>query len=422
MTNPLQFVLNGIQLTTNSFLSLRGDLVDETSNDQGQHLQLQCESDAKSCNDNSKVTVEENVKSAVIKRQLRSNNANIDVSQFFHYDKHVSIPDYSTRMVLVENDDIEKEDEIKAISVSDVVPNSVEETKLHFLEQEHECQTNNLVGLSKAKNLDQSLNSSGTATSKVDANKTVETESNKNLLISLYNSSLEDPSRPKPTQDPLLDELYLPRHRRMERQEKRIQMIEKEKAAVELDRFMHQKNSLTGPNWKKDILSITVINDPNDDNELKLKRDLTLADINLYLVKYKSWKTRQKEVREKVQSDLPMNEQLSEMDQQAKKRKLNVLPSANSRGAKTKSSCQAVVTLHAADLPHNSKPTKPMVSFFHESIRHTRPKFDQLLRRDHRNIRAFGQKIPKLSLTEFEFPHHWRKLKRKRFDKMSDNI
>lgn len=341
MTNPLQFVLNGLHMTKSGLLSLRG----EASDGKKQVIEEAVKNDNEVDGQGGESRLNAKHKACSFDhRKLRSNDHTvIDNSQLFNYENYTRIPDYRMPMDLIDNK--VEEDNIK--HKDSTMVNAVHSTEL-----------------------------------------------------SLYVSPMEAP-RLRPTSDPLGDELYVPHHKRMERQERRIQMIEKEKSAVELDRFMHQREALTGPNWKKDIMHITFIKDSHDEQELEWKRKLTLADIDLYLAKYKSWKSRQR-TQSSQSATTPAEEiiPVSE-DQKYTRKKTKEAENSSQDHAKRPPPTRTIRT------PRTPPPPKPWVSFFHEGDA-TRPKFDQLTKREHRNVKAFGYDIPFMSLSEFQLPEDWK--------------
>lgn len=216
-----------------------------------------------------------------------------------------------------------------------------------------------------------------------------------------------------PSEDPLDDSVYAAYFRRKEREEKRIQTIERDKNFMEIDRLETFREELGGPNWKKDLRKITHIDDPSDDHELEQKRKLTLAEINIYIDRYKEWKAREMALKSTKHdyhlyidppppspSKSPVAATSTPPSKKSPKKKQNTKPSSNAP--------------QPAKLP---KPKK-FLSFYENPT--LRPKFDQLTRPSHHQLRgpqlAFGQSMPDLvdEIHPFDIPQDWKTNRPKR--------
>ncbi|KAA8899908.1 hypothetical protein TRICI_006278 [Trichomonascus ciferrii] len=205
-----------------------------------------------------------------------------------------------------------------------------------------------------------------------------------------------------PSEDPLADEVYGAYFRRKEREEKRIQTIERDKNFMEIDRLETFKEQLDGPNWKKDLRKITHIDDPSDNHELEEKRKLTLAEIKIYIDRYKEWKAREVALKSTKYDYHPY------IDPPKSPSPVPSSPAKQSPKQKHYPKTSTVVP---------PKPKK-FTSFYENPT--LRPKFDQLTRPSHHQLRsphlAFGQPIPDLvdELHPFDIPQDWKTSQPKR--------
>lgn len=257
------------------------------------------------------------------------------------------------------------------------------------------------------------------------------------------------------TPDPLLTSTFEPYHKHMERAEKRTQMTEREKHAGEREKFKTIKQDLNGPDWKKVLLSVTAVRDSRNKLELEEKKDKTIAEIDVYLNKFGEAREREKKLRliQKSQKEDPGVDDFSESDEemsstttdtskatrykyryvydlpQAEKEKVKIeieelpepLPKVHKRHAinsqpmkdsskRVKSISKGHSTTSSKDTTVASSNTKtatsPFVSFFAKPK--GRMKFDQLLKKPHRNVQAFGQAIPAMKKSNFDLPEEWK--------------
>lgn len=209
--------------------------------------------------------------------------------------------------------------------------------------------------------------------------------------------------------DPLSEDHFVVYHRRMEREEKRMQSIERERSLGEVDRVLAQRGILTGPSWRNDIRYITRITDTDDETAIDFKRRLTLQEIEAYLQKYRDWKKREALVKAQKRAggsqgnplayvfggtlDTP-DETSGESDNDS------VSDSSESEHEQTPVPSPE---LQRPDII----PVKPFTSFYKDPRK--RPRFDVLVKRPARTTHAFGCEIPHMLRRDFEIPEHWKR-------------
>jgi hypothetical protein len=129
-------------------------------------------------------------------------------------------------------------------------------------------------------------------------------------IIELPDTKLECHGQIK---DPLSDEVYFKAHRRIERQEKQLRNIEKERAQyekVQLDRLLE---GLQGHDWLR-VMGISGITD----SEKKLyepKREFFIKEVSALLDKFRVWKVEEK--RRKMEKDRLLAQEADEEDEEA---------------------------------------------------------------------------------------------------------
>lgn len=230
--------------------------------------------------------------------------------------------------------------------------------------------------------------------------------------------------------DPLVDSQFEPYHRHMERAEKRTQMTEREKLATEREKFKMLKEDLLGADWKKVLLGVTAIRDPDCKTELEEKKGKTIAEINAYLNRFVEAREREKKLRAKQKNqtedpgvddfsssdeectgtgkttayrykyvyDLPGKEVIAESEPEELSE-----PMHKRKSSEIKRDSKKVKTASGGTFSSKpSLPKKPFVSFF-TNPKH-RLKFDQLLKRPHRTAQAFGRPVPTMKKHDFELP------------------
>lgn len=100
------------------------------------------------------------------------------------------------------------------------------------------------------------------------------------------------PRRQRTKGDPLSDEVYLPFHRKMKRDEKFMTGSDKNRIANEIDNFRMQLMHLQQNNWARQLPKLTYINDKLDAEELLWKRQATIAELRKLVLKYENWEAR----------------------------------------------------------------------------------------------------------------------------------
>lgn len=86
--------------------------------------------------------------------------------------------------------------------------------------------------------------------------------------------------------DPLHPDNFIGHHRRMERDERRMQLLERQQLIAAAAKVRSQKDQLLRPDWKSQIEKIVRINDINDAYETKRKRELAIQEMTVFLEKY----------------------------------------------------------------------------------------------------------------------------------------
>lgn len=211
----------------------------------------------------------------------------------------------------------------------------------------------------------------------------------------------------KQQQDPLADEVYIPYHRRMERTEKRVQNVEKEQSALDLDHLSNLVKLLNEDTcWRKHIGKLVLISDKDRDEDLQKKRELALRELQGYFAKYQRWRSkmalqRQKEarMRQKAKSKM-INGEERKRKKEAKrelKRKAQAEEEARQQQKRQKTEKQLAKESQFVSFHKNDGGDKYKVHL----------KFDQLIRRNHRSVEAFGQAFPLMIKRDFSIPMSW---------------
>ncbi|KAK2745012.1 hypothetical protein FQN55_006369 [Onygenales sp. PD_40] len=135
-------------------------------------------------------------------------------------------------------------------------------------------------------------------------------------LTDLYQAQIIDlpihDLREAPSKDPLGDDVYFKAHRRIERQEKQLRNIERERAQhekVQLDRLLDE---LQGHDWLR-VMGISGITD----TEKKLyepKRAYFIKEVSALIDKFRVWKEEEK--RRKIEREQSLAEEGDEDDEE----------------------------------------------------------------------------------------------------------
>lgn len=98
-------------------------------------------------------------------------------------------------------------------------------------------------------------------------------------------------AQPISRKDPLNPELFAGHHRRMEREERRMQVHERQGLMATALRLKVQREQLAGPAWIE-VLHRVVRIDSSDQAELRRKRDLAMKDMDTFLKKFDEYHRR----------------------------------------------------------------------------------------------------------------------------------
>lgn len=96
-------------------------------------------------------------------------------------------------------------------------------------------------------------------------------------------------------EDPLKPSDFIGHHRRMERNEKRMQQLDLQQLMVDAEKVTAQREALLGPHWRREVGRIVKIDNPNDIYELETKRRLALAEMGLFLDRFERFKRRERD-------------------------------------------------------------------------------------------------------------------------------
>lgn len=92
--------------------------------------------------------------------------------------------------------------------------------------------------------------------------------------------------------DPMNPQIYEGHHRRMEREERRMQVQERQQLTVMASKVRTQIEMLTRGDWRSNIERIVRIQDISDTKETVRKRDLALKEMRTFLVKFDEYNRR----------------------------------------------------------------------------------------------------------------------------------
>lgn len=117
------------------------------------------------------------------------------------------------------------------------------------------------------------------------------------LINNLTKSSIFDyATRKLPIKDGLTDEIYENFHKKMKKEEKLMANEDKLRILSEVDNLQNQLSLLKQYDWVRHLPNICHINDFQDFDELELKKQLTIYEIEKLLKKYESWKRRSEQL------------------------------------------------------------------------------------------------------------------------------
>lgn len=86
--------------------------------------------------------------------------------------------------------------------------------------------------------------------------------------------------------DPLNPEIFIGHHRRMEREERRMQLLERQQLVLAATKVRQQIETLQRPDWRTRIDKIVKIDDDDDDEVVIRKRDLAIKEMSIFLEKF----------------------------------------------------------------------------------------------------------------------------------------
>lgn len=107
-------------------------------------------------------------------------------------------------------------------------------------------------------------------------------------------------SLPISNQDPMSPQIYEGHHRRMEREERRMQVQERQQLTVMASKIRSQMDMLARGDWRSSIEKIVRIQDISDTKEMVRKRDLALNEMKTFLAKFDEYHRRCNRKEEKL--------------------------------------------------------------------------------------------------------------------------
>lgn len=100
--------------------------------------------------------------------------------------------------------------------------------------------------------------------------------------------------------DPLVDTIFEPFHKQMNKQELVMANQDRAKVYHDIEILKEQLNQLRLYHWIRYLPSITRIKDPQNNEEMESKRQLTIKEIFRRLEKFESWKKRHESLKEDI--------------------------------------------------------------------------------------------------------------------------
>lgn len=110
--------------------------------------------------------------------------------------------------------------------------------------------------------------------------------------------------QPISVDDPLNPDLFIGHHRRMEREERRMQLLERQQLMIAASKVKQQKEALERNDWKGHIEKIVRINNINDAEEVNCKRKLAIQEMTLFLEKFEENNRRTNRRDSKIEAKL----------------------------------------------------------------------------------------------------------------------
>jgi hypothetical protein len=187
--------------------------------------------------------------------------------------------------------------------------------------------------------------------------------------------------------DPLTYKSFEAYHMFLERAERRTQTSERERHANEVERLTTLLDDLEGPDWRRKLLEVTAIVNPNDRTELELKRERTLDELRVYIAKYQA--TRSAERR------------LKRLKQQRERR--------GGTGGKAECDEDPGVDDFGSALDSDSDED----AYFYEYVYDLPSKNAIGGRGQGDRKRAFGVELPEMKRVDFKLPEEWKRKNRR---------
>ncbi|KAF2403958.1 hypothetical protein EJ06DRAFT_554170 [Trichodelitschia bisporula] len=223
----------------------------------------------------------------------------------------------------------------------------------------------------------------------------------------------ECPSSSPPEIDPLSDDVYIKPHRKLERKEKQLRNIERERAQHEKAQLDRLLDGLQGPDWLR-VMGITGVTD-GERKDWEPKRTYFVDEVSALVDKFARMKQEEKRVREEkarhrganttasmsLVSAEPEEAQDDEAETDEPTRQLQreaIIARVPPRRKRTAAALDA-----PAAPPAPPAPAEPFISFFAKPHQRAAAIGE---RRSSRSTLAFGQPLPsKVSETrDFELP------------------
>lgn len=128
-------------------------------------------------------------------------------------------------------------------------------------------------------------------------------EEPKALLLPLPVNQTPEPLPESHSDDVLPISDFIGHHRRMERNEKRMQHLDLQQLMVDAEKVTAQREALLSPQWRRDIQRIAKIDNVNDTYEMERKRELALAEMSLFLSRFERFKKRERDREREKEKD-----------------------------------------------------------------------------------------------------------------------
>ncbi|KAK9469135.1 something about silencing, SAS, complex subunit 4-domain-containing protein [Lipomyces arxii] len=189
--------------------------------------------------------------------------------------------------------------------------------------------------------------------------------------------------------DPLTDDYFISTHRKREREERHFQNLERDRVMYDKLRIERQLDSLRGHEWIKAVISLTPVQNRRSESELESKRTRLIEEMEAILLKFQSWKDREKKIRADNGNELRlMRERLEDRQLAAK-------------GIKIKARIVRLDGVDSEDQKHRRS------SSVHSDSKPARKVFNKEHPLKVRGDIAFGYSLPKIPYRQFRIPQEW---------------